>query len=199
MLLQRLVEYAGRDGSLPRFHRERGFSWQLNLATNGELESDVPQELVETDTEGRPRPVTHVVPTMVRTVGVAANLAADDAQYVLGWADEDSKPDRVRQCHATFVELVKRWADSDAAQSDPVAQAVSAFYRDGHAVGVQRPPGCMAKSGVLIAVGGVPAYRAASVAAFWAEEVARRKGASAGRGLCLACGQVAPLLDTLPG
>ncbi|MEK6443822.1 type I-C CRISPR-associated protein Cas8c/Csd1 [Pseudonocardia sp. T1-2H] len=199
MLLHRLVEYAGRDEAAAPFHRERQFGWRLDLRLDGQPETDTLQPLVEVDAKGRARGVVHAVPTMVRTAGVAANLAADDAQYVLGWADEDSKPERVAQCHAAFVDLTHRWADSDEGGADPVARAVSAFYRSGAATALQRPEDCTAKSGVLIAVGGVPAYRAASVPAFWATEVARRKGSLAGHGLCLICGQVGPLLDTLPG
>lgn len=199
MLLKRLVEYAGRDGAVAPFHRERQFGRRLDLTRDGQLESEVLQPLVETDAKGRSRGVVHPVPTMVRTVGVAPNLAADDAQYVLGWADEDSKPERVAQCHASFVDLTRRWAESEAGRDDPIAQAVWAFYRDGGVATVQRPEDCLAKSGVLIAVGGVPAYRAESVGAFWAEEVALRKGSVGARGLCLSCGQVGLLLDTFPG
>lgn len=198
MLLQRLVEYAGRDGAVLAFHRERLFDWLLALDADGHPEPTL-LSLVVQDARDRLRGVAHQVPTMVRTVGVAANLAADDAQYVLGWADEDSKPARIAQCHAAFVDLTRRWAESGAGRDDPVARAVDAFYRSGAAAGVGRPDGCTAKSGVLITVGGIPAYRSSSVPAFWAEEVARRKGSAAGNGLCLACGQVRPLLDTLPG
>lgn len=199
MLLQRLVDYAGRDGSAVPFHRERLFDWLLPLDADGRPESPTLLSLVVPDAKGRPRGVAHPVPTMVRTVGVAANLAADDAQYVLGWADEDSKPQRVAQCHAAFVDLTRHWAESEAGRDDPIAGAVWAFYRSGAAAGVERPDECTAKSGVLITVGGTPAYRSPSVRAFWAEEVARRKGSTIGNGLCLACGEVSPLLDTLPG
>jgi CRISPR-associated protein Csd1 len=199
MLLNRLVELARRPGSAVPFHRDREFRWQLNLTATGELEASTLRPLQDPDVTGRPRGVSHPVPTMVRTVGVAANLAADDAQYVLGWADEDSKPTRVAQCHAAFVDLTQRWADSDHGRVDPTAQAVVAFYRDGGAQQVERPEGCTAKSGVLIWVAGVPAYRSPSVAPFWAEEVARRKGSAAGEGLCLVCGRIGPLLNTLPG
>jgi CRISPR-associated protein Csd1 len=199
MLLQRLVELASRDDSTLPFHRPREFTHQLSLTPTGELESRTLVPLVDPDATGRPRGIRYPVPSMVRTVGVAPNLAADDAQYVLGWADEDSKPARVAQCHVAFLDLTRRWADSDAGRADPVAQAVWAFYQSGAAAQVERDDGCTAKSGVLIRVGGVAAYKSASVAPFWAQEVARRKGAATGEGLCLVCGQVAPLLDTLPG
>ncbi len=198
MLLQRLVQYAERTAA-PPFHRERQFDWQLDLDQSGRPESDTLQRLVATDVKGRPRGVVHAVPSTVRTMGVSPNLAADDAQYVLGWTDEDSKAERVAQCHEAFRQLTERWAASDEGREDPLAQAVWAFLRSGAVAEIKRPEGCAAKSGVLIAVAGAPAYRAASAPAFWSAEVARRKGSTLGDGLCLACGQVGPLLDTIPG
>jgi CRISPR-associated protein Csd1 len=199
MLLKRLVEYAARDGSIPSFHRERAFDWQLNLALDGKPESVSLQSLRQPDPKGKLRGTTHVVPATVRTMGIAPNLAADDAQYVLGWADDDTIPDRVRKCHLAFVDLTRRWAESDAGRADPVAQAVWAFYRDDHARMIRRDPECTAKSGVLIAVGGISAYKAQSIAAVWTEEVTQRKGSVGAPGLCLVCGAIGPLLDTLPG
>ncbi|MGH4002874.1 MAG: type I-C CRISPR-associated protein Cas8c/Csd1 [Pseudonocardiaceae bacterium] len=198
MLLQRLVDYAEQHNEVAPFHRERLFSWQLNLDGDGRLRSTELQDLREVDAKGKIRAVPRTTPSAVRTVGVAANLAADDVQYVLGWGDPDSKPQRVAQCHAVFVDLAQRWADSDEGRLDPVAQAVAAFYRSGATAEPRRPEDCTAKQGVVISVDGRPAYRAASVVPFWATEVARRKGGGA-EGLCLVCGRVRPLLDTVPG
>lgn len=197
MLLQRLVEYAADNTAAKPFHRERLFSWQLNLDSAGRPHRML-QPLEHVDTRGKARPVAHTTPSMVRTVGVAANLAADDGQYVLGWDNSDTTPSRVAQCHHAFVDLVARWADSERGRTDGTAQAVAAFYRSGAITEVQRPEEYTAKQGVLIAVDGVLAYRAPSVVTFWTSEVARRKG-GASEGLCLACGQVRPLLDTVPG
>ncbi|MGH4027141.1 MAG: type I-C CRISPR-associated protein Cas8c/Csd1, partial [Pseudonocardiaceae bacterium] len=196
MLLQRLVEYAKQHGEAKPFHRQRLFSWQLNIAGDGTFRSLRP--LVETDAKGRPRAVPHTTPSAVRTVGVAANLTADDVQYVLGWGEPDSKPARVAQCHAAFVDLTQRWADSDEGKRDSVARAVAAFYRSGAVADLQRPEDCTAKQGVFISVDGDPAYGAPSVVPFWSAEVARRKGGGV-EGLCLVCGRVRPLLDTVPG
>ncbi|MGH3796754.1 MAG: type I-C CRISPR-associated protein Cas8c/Csd1 [Pseudonocardiaceae bacterium] len=198
MLLQRLVEYAEQHGEATPFHRERLFSWQLNLTGDGTLRSPDLQPLTEVDAKGRSRAVPHTTPSTVRTVGVAANLAADDVQYVLGWGDPDTKPTRVTQCHAAFVDLTQRWADSDEGKGDPMAQAVAAFYRSGALAKLRRPEDYTAKQGVLISVDGRRAYDAPSVVPFWSAEVARRKGGGA-EGLCLVCGQVRPLLDTVPG
>ncbi len=198
MLLQRLVEYSEEHGETKPFHRERLFSWQLNLDSDGKLRSEELQPLTEVDGKGKPRAVPHTTPSAVRAFGVAAHLAADDVQYVLGWGDPDTKPVRVAQCHAAFVDLVQRWADSDEGQGDPVAQAVAACYRSGALGELRKPESYTAKQGVVINVDGMPAHRAASVVPFWSAEVTRRKGGGA-EGLCLVCGRVRPLLDTVPG
>jgi CRISPR-associated protein Csd1 len=199
MLLQRLVDYAQHHAGAAAFHRERMFTWQINLDSQGRLRSPELQRLIDPDSTGpKPRGVTHSVPAVVRTVGVAACLAADDIQYVLGWPDEASKPDRVRDCHTAFVGLIEAWAASPQAQDDPVAAAVARFYRDGGAAQITRPEVFIAKDGVVISVDGRFAHEAPSVAAFWIEEVTRRKGSDR-HGLCLVCGQVRPLLDTVPG
>jgi CRISPR-associated protein Csd1 len=200
MLLHRLVEYATArtDAGTPPFHRDRVYSWQLELTGDGSLRSRELTRLAELDAKGKARGVRHTTPSAVRTMGVAANLAADDIQYVLGWCDPDSKPGRTAQCHTAFVDLTLRWADSAEGRADRVAQAVAAFYRSGAASGVVQEKEFASKQGVLIAVDGEPAYLARSVVPFWNAEVARRKGGG-NDGLCLVCGTVGPLLDTVPG
>ena len=199
MLLHRLVEYANaRTSIVPPHHRERVYTWQLELNKDGSLAARELTRLVDPDSKNKGRGVVHATPSAVRAYGVSANLAADDVQYVLGWADEDSKPVRVAQCHAAFVDLTRRWAESAEGSADPIAQAVHTFYRSGALVAVTREPEFSFKQGVVIAVDGQPAYHARSVIPFWNAEVARRKGGGT-QGLCLVCGNVGPLLDTVPG
>lgn len=198
MLLQRLVELAARTPTGKPFHRERGYTWQLNLDLDGNLAHNELQHIELADANGKMRPAPHTTPAAARTVRVAANLAADDVQYVLGWGDEATKPARVAECHQDFVALTERWAESLEGRRDPVARAVATFYRK-HAVRhLRRPDEITAKQGVLIAVNSQPAYHAESVVPFWTAEITRRKG-DGQQGLCLVCGQLGPLLDTVPG
>ncbi|MEC3915974.1 type I-C CRISPR-associated protein Cas8c/Csd1 [Nocardia sp. CDC160] len=209
MLLQRLVEVAARDSSRP-FHRSRLFSWQLDLDAEGAPRLDTLIPLVDTDSKGRTRGIAHTVPAAVRTVGVAPALTADDVQYVLGWTDEDSNPARVAQCANAFTELTLRWAESEHGRNDQIAQAVASFYRSDAIHKIRYPEGSeseknpgelakgFAKQGVLITVDDIPAYEGTSVVPFWTAEVVRRKGGGV-EGFCIVCGQVNPLLDTLPG
>ncbi|MGY1618590.1 type I-C CRISPR-associated protein Cas8c/Csd1 [Geodermatophilus sp. SYSU D00691] len=197
MLLQRLVQYAESHDALAPFHGERTFQWQLTLREDGHLEVPHLVPLQVLDAKGRPRGVAHLVPSAVRTSGVSANLGADDVQYVLGWADAKGKPIRVTACHADFVDLTRRWAASPEAADDPVPQALASFLASGGPARVVRPPEWTSKQGVVVMVGDTFAHRAPSAAAFWAAEVARRKGAGRS-GLCLVCGRKRPLLDTIP-
>jgi CRISPR-associated protein Csd1 len=197
MLLQRLVEYAqSRSDAIPAFHRDQEFRWQLDLTADGEPVDGrlLPLE----DPDGRGRGIRRVTPAAARTVGVAANLAADDLQYVLGWADADAKPDRVARCHKAFVELTAAWAASEQASGDPGVQAAAAFYARPVGDRVRREPEFSSKDRVLISVNGQMLFQRPSVVPFWTAEVARRKGGGT-VGLCLVCGTTAPLLDTVPG
>lgn len=200
MLLQRLVEYSDTHlGHARPFHREREFRWRLDLDASGRLLSE---HLTPLTNEQRPNAGSvFTVPAVVRTVGVAANLAADDAQYVLGWGDDTTKPDRVARCHADFLDLVQRWATSDIGRNDRTAHAVADFYRSGAMAHLVRPADITPKHGVLIAVDGQLACHSNSVVQFWSQEVAARKsGRTGGRhGQCLVCGKHGPLADTIPG
>ncbi|WNV84906.1 type I-C CRISPR-associated protein Cas8c/Csd1 [Umezawaea sp. Da 62-37] len=198
MLLRRLVDYARRDPDNAPFRRRLQFHWELALDDHGSPQGIGLQSLVQIDEKGRARGSEHTVPAVARTVGVAPNLAADDIQYVLGWADPATKPDRVAKCHTAFVDLTRRWAESPDAVDDPLARAVDGFYRSGAVHEVARPEEFTAKQRVLITVNGRAAYRADSAVSFWSAEVARRKGGGT-TGLCLVCGTVGPLLDTVPG
>ncbi|UVS80617.1 type I-C CRISPR-associated protein Cas8c/Csd1 [Actinokineospora sp. UTMC 2448] len=195
MLLQRLAEHARQDPEGKPFHRKLAFRWELRLDADGTPMSTELESLVESDEKGRSRPAEHTVPAAVRAFGVAANLAADDVQYVLGWSDEESKPERVDQCHKAFVDLTRRWHDEHP--DDPAARALAAFYRQNGPELIQQTEGVASKDRVLVTVAGDAAYRSPSAPDFWAREVGRRKGGTSS-GLCLVCGQIGPLLDTIP-
>lgn len=201
MLLQRLVAMPrDEDDSVPAFYRDRPMRWRLSLTQEGSLASRSLVDLTRPDDKpgtGKRFPV----PYTTRTSGVAACLGADDVQYVLGWCDEDSKPDRVTECHAALVDLVREWAEQ--AVDDPAAMALSQFYATGRTSQITRPEGWTSKQSVLVFVGGHPITESPSLQRFWAAEVERRKsGGGTGtsrRGLCLVCGnRDAGLLDTLP-
>ncbi|GAA2817236.1 type I-C CRISPR-associated protein Cas8c/Csd1 [Saccharopolyspora taberi] len=191
MLLQRLVRYAEENVTTPPFHREREFLWRLDLFTDGRA----PELTSLREQDGKRRGQRHVSPAVTRTVGVAPQLGADDLQYVFGWGDDTTKPQRVAECHEQFVALLQEWADS--APDDVAAQQVLRFYRDENFPARREEAG--AKEGVLIAVDGELLIKRPSLVRFWTTEVSRRKGGKSPRtGLCLVCGKSQPLVESMP-
>src|SRR5690348_2114391 len=112
MLLQRLVSYEedtpfpDEDTNLRPYSRARTVRWRLDVDT-GEL-IDLADPSSRLTRNGR----SLLVPHLSRTSGVAPCLGADDIQYVLGWVDENSKPDRVAACHEAFITLCRQWASA---------------------------------------------------------------------------------------
>lgn len=201
MLLQRLVDRVNGDQvGEPEFFRARAVRWQLALTADGGLASAELTDLADPSDKARKNGTIHQVPHTTRTVGVAPCLGADDIQYVLGWCDERSKPNRVQQCYASFARLAGAWAA--AWPDDPAAAAVARFYANGDATKMARPERWTSKQLVLISVEGQPVTELPSLRRFWAAEVERRKasgpGGSTRQGLCLVCGREGTLLNTLP-
>ena len=202
MLLQRLVAmHPEGDSDGPAHYRDRPMRWQLALRRDGSPASGSLTDLADPDDRTRRFGTSFPVPYTTRTSGVAACLGADDIQYVLGWSDPHSKPNRVAACHTAFVDLVRAWAQH--APEDPGAQALLAFYDSDHAAELTRPREWTSKQSVLITIDGIPVTQSPSLQGFWVGEVERRKARGTGngvrRGRCLVCGaEDALLLDTLP-
>lgn len=193
MLLKRLVDYADEKVTTPPFHREREFVWRLDLFSDDR----VPQLTDIREPDGKRQGQREYAPAVTRTVGVAPQLGADDIQYVFGWGDETTKPDRVASCHEQFVALTEAWAES--ALEDDAPRVVRDFFQSEQYVVWERPDGYGAKQGVLIAVDGDLIIKRPSLVRFWTEEVSRRKGGkNTGFGMCLVCGQHQPLVDSMP-
>jgi CRISPR-associated protein Csd1 len=201
MLLQRLVDRPQHDEAAePEFFRERTIRWQLALTTGGDLASAELTDLADPSDKTRKNGTIHPVPHTTRTVGIAPCIGADNIQYVLGWCDDNSKPARVEQCHASFISITKAWAD--AYPDDTAARAIARFYASGQVADIIQPDKWMSKQLVLVSVDGQSVTELPSLRRFWAAEVERRKaGGPDGctrRGLCLVCAREGTLLNTLP-
>jgi CRISPR-associated protein Csd1 len=201
MLLQRLIDRTRYDETgEPKFFRGRPVRWQLALTGSGDLASTQLIDLADPSDKTRKNGTDHPVPHATRTVGIAPCIGADDIQYVLGWCDEQSKAARIKQCHASFIELTKAWAD--AYPGETAARAIVRFYASGQVAGVAPPDNWASKQLVLISVDGQAVTDLPSLRRFWGTEVERRKASRADgstrSGLCLVCGQEGTLLNTLP-
>ncbi|TDC37652.1 type I-C CRISPR-associated protein Cas8c/Csd1 [Micromonospora sp. 15K316] len=194
MLLQRLVEYADTsEDVIPAFYARKPVRWSLDIARTGEPRGDLASTADKDDPQRR-FGTARLVPAVTRTVGISPTLAVDNGEYVFGWLSESAKPERVAKQHDAFRALITDWV---AAEPDGPGPAIAAFYRDGHANKL-RPPADWSRGDLIgFWVDGVYAADTDAARRFWAGVAGDRKG-SGRSSLCLVCGQVQPLLKTVP-
>src|SRR5262249_48304649 len=123
----RLLKEDEDDTGTRPYSRARTVRWELSIDTTRQSARMVDLADSSQSTTRFGRPV--LVPNSGRTSGIGPSLGADDAQYVLGWCDDKSKPDRVSAAHAAFVDLCRRWLHE--CPDDPSARALVAFYDRG--------------------------------------------------------------------
>ena len=200
-LYQSLVAVAGKVEGAKPYHSQVKLLWQLDISSQGvEISPTLTPLTHEKVTRGKT--ITQdgaffELPRITRSSGDSPMLASDDVAYVLGWSDETVSAAKAAARHDLFVDLTRQWLNSAAAVDDPVPQALLEFLTSGGPERVVKPGKWTAKDGVLVTVDGRPAHSAASVAGFWTDYAAGRK-ASGGEGLCLVCGRVGVLVETLP-
>ena len=202
MLLQRLAEYADRaresepESLPPPYYRLRPVRWVILLEDDGT--PSVPEMKDLSDDKhpsGDLKPVPYVNRSGVRPPPM---LLADDLRYVTGFAADDSERERGEsdRKNSEFIGLVNAWRDS--APDDPVAEAVASFYEHGLHRELAAPPSSAKATDVAaIMVGSQWAHRQPSAEEFWAGVVRARKSSDV-TGICLVCGAVSPLLNTIP-
>ncbi len=195
MLLQRLVEYANAsEDVVPPFYAYKPVRWILDIDEDG---NPILGELTDTAEKTDPQRkfgVARQVPAVTRTVGVAPALAVDTGEYVFGWVSEGAKPERVAKQYRAFRDLIEEWAEADP---DGPGAAIAAFYRKGHDQRFAPEPSWSRGDLIAIRVSGKFAAETASAQRFWAHVAGERKG-SGRTGMCLVCGEIRPLLKTIP-
>ena len=195
MLLQRLVEYANAsENVVPPFYAYKPVRWILDLDQDGNPTTGELTDTAEKSDPQRKFGVPRQVPAVTRTVGVAPALAVDTGEYVFGWASEGSKPERVAKQHQAFRDLIEEWAEEDP---DGPGAAIAAFYRKDHDRRFHPEPGWSRGDLIGIRIGGKYAAETVSAQRFWAIVAGDRKG-SGRTGVCLVCGEIQPLLKTIP-
>jgi CRISPR-associated protein Csd1 len=194
MLLQRLVEYANASGDMvPPFYMRQAVRYLLDLDADGNPMGGLTDTAVKTDSQRR-FGTTRLVPSITRAVAIAPRLAVDNGEYLFGWLSDSAKPDRVAKQHQAFRDLIEEWAVSEPLGPGP---AIAAFYRKGHDRRFQPPEGWGRGDLISIRVDGRNAADTEEAQRFWVEVAGERK--SSGRtDMCLVCGEVRPLLKTIP-
>lgn len=107
MILTKLKEYAENRMDLPpTMYGENKIAWYIDLTIEGKFEGFVCLKSKEAK-----RGIAMLTPHIGRSSGVKPKLLADTAEYVLGVGRENSKPERVKECHEQFKALIQQCAD----------------------------------------------------------------------------------------
>ncbi|WP_066361054.1 type I-C CRISPR-associated protein Cas8c/Csd1 [Herbidospora mongoliensis] len=194
MLIQRLAEHAERPAgdTTPRYYRNRTVQWAIMLNPGGKL------SLINRADATNKAGSSLATPYVTRTSGVAAMLLVDTLEYVFAVAkdDTDKAQTGADRRNDAYLDLLKAWKD---ASNDPVADLVWQTFAQERHLGLLSDLPEEAKSSDIVAilVDGEWAHLRPSAISFWAQ-VARQRKSSGDDGLCLACGQLGPLLKTIP-
>jgi len=122
MILSKLKEYADtrmQDDLPPAMYGKTSIAWFVRLTADGQYEG-----IVSLKTKEAKRGIATIAPHIGRTVGVKPKLLADTGEYVLGIGRPNSKPERVKNCHEQFKQLIQICAE---ATQEPTVQAVLHF------------------------------------------------------------------------
>lgn len=200
MLLQRLKEYAERlPATLPPMYQEQPIRYLIELDVDGTPRGIVPRG--ESGGGGR-RGDLVPAPYVKRTVAVRPKLLADTAEYVLGLPRPGSKPERVREQHERFVELV---SDCAAVTGDEQVRAVATFLAGLDLDTLPLPQGFDPAANITFSFEGELPIEHEAIQRYWA----RAQGAGtttqdgeeaegAGRRQCIVCGAERPVLRRHP-
>lgn len=188
MFLQRLCEYADRLDMPPPMYQSVPIRYIIELDHTGSHPNIVDTATPELK-RGKPRPV----PDLKRTVAITPKLLADNAEYVLGVAREESKPDRVRQQHEEFVALVRNCATMTG---EPEMHIVLRFLETLDLAALRLPEKFDPSANMTFEVDGVYPTDLRSVRAYWAKVAAVPDDTPVME--CLVCGRMRPPVARLP-
>jgi CRISPR-associated protein Csd1 len=165
-MLSQLVEYSERLERPPVLYSPATVRYAILLDGDGRLLSPEPVEMSD-PAAPRLKGRKLLVPQVQKTSGVRANLLNGNAEYTLGIGRETSKPDRVRDCHAAYLKLLRRCAEHT---HEPAVQAILTFL-EGDPRGQLQLPDDFAPDGVIVfRVDGVDPTELLAVQNFWKAE-----------------------------
>ncbi len=191
MLLQKLKEYSDRLALPPPLYNLAPVRYLVELAPDGRFLglTDTADASSRATRRGQPR----LVPQVQRSSGIKPLLLADKADYVLGYAGDSDKPNRVAVCHKAFVELTEACAASTKELS---VTAVLHFLQASPLEQLTVPEGFDPSGTITFRVDSVFPVDLPSVRAFWASN---NDPSLAGAPImqCVVCGQQRPVLERL--
>jgi CRISPR-associated protein Csd1 len=187
MILQKLIELQERieTGSThtPKMYQETPIHWFIALDRSGRYLNMIPTS--QKDEKGRFRPRRLVAPTVMKSVNVRPNLLLGNGEYVLGIPRENSKLERVKKCHESFIDLTRKCVEKTG---DPKVSAVLAFLESKPKI--EFPKDFNPENNITFQVDGEIIFDMPSVRQFWADYIS----VSGDKMQCSLCGrQRAPL------
>ncbi|GIH59883.1 type I-C CRISPR-associated protein Cas8c/Csd1 [Microbispora siamensis] len=194
MLIKQLAAHArDREGLPAPYYRNRSVRWAIDLDADGRPRGG---RLVDLSSAEAKAGALLDTPYAQRSgIGSLPFLLTDTLQYVLGMPKDNSDKQvaDARRRARDFAELVYRWA-----KDEPLAAPVVAFLERGASSQIEIPPEAKPSDVVAIRTDQGWLHALPSAATAWGQIVRERKGSAGGQGICLSCGDLAPLLDTIP-
>ena len=192
MLLQKLVEFEA-DGfeTPPPMYALKPVRYLMDLDSDGSLLSTTPIDTSDPDDRQSRRGFMRMAPSVVRSNTVRPLLLADNAEYTLGAAREESRPERVSAMHDAYRELVDRCAGETGL---PSVSAVTSFLRDDPLSRLDLGDDFDRTATITFRVDGEFPVDDPQVREFWAGAAHKSESRSM---QCVVCGQAKPVLDRL--
>ncbi|MCG8350082.1 MAG: type I-C CRISPR-associated protein Cas8c/Csd1 [Chloroflexales bacterium] len=196
MLLQRLKEYADWRMELPPvLYNEAPVRYIIELDGNGRLLSPRPTDTADPSNPKTKRGQRRLVPQIQRTADIKPLLLADKADYTLGLGGEGAKPERVKQCHAAYLDLLSRCAEQTQA---PEVAAVLRFLQETPAEQLELTDDFNYGELITFRVHDRFVVDLPAVQSFWAALNAPADDVATVM-QCIVCGRQRPVLDRLQG
>lgn len=199
MLLQRLTELADRleekDELEPPLYNKKWIRYLIELDSNGRLLNPYPIDLSGTtgkEKKGQQRSVPHVV----RASGITPLLLADHAEYTFGLGRENSRPERVEQCHAAYLELLEQCFKQT---QDQVVSAVFTFLTSNPLEKLNLDQSFDRNGFIIFRVDDQFAHSRSSVRSFWVSHHSPKPSNGEREMQCVICGKQKPVLERLKG
>ena len=189
MLLQKLIDYSNRIKNMaPLGYARKPVRYLIELDGSGQLRNPHPIDLSSQENK---RGKIHIVPDAVRSSGIAPLLLTGNGEYTLGIARENSKLERIAQCHVAYIQLLRECIDQTGSQS--ISAVINFLSRDpiGELV---LPEDFDANENIIFRVDSVLPTDHSDIQAFWAARNAPQGNVMQ----CLICGHQRTVLKKLP-
>lgn len=194
MLLQELVEYAERQEKLaPPLYNRKWVRYVIDLDAEGKLLNPEPYDLAETD-DGQRRGQRRSAPNVGRSSNIQPLLLADHAEYTFGLGREKSRPERVKDCHAEYIDLLERCVKQTG---DPSVEAVLTFLTNDPLAQLDLSDDFDRSGAVIFRVENEFVHDRLSVRRFWANWHAPTPVGDENLMQCIICGETKPTLERL--